>query len=86
MGLRVLAGIAENGKNEAARVAACVHLLDRGWGRPPQSHTGEDGKSDIRVVIRHIVDGRDVELNERDAHATQIEHQSNINDLQEESG
>ena len=28
MGLRVLAGIAENGKNEAARVAACDHILD----------------------------------------------------------
>jgi len=30
MGLRMLAGIAKNGKNQAARVAACVHLLDRG--------------------------------------------------------
>jgi|SoimicmetaTmtLMA_FD_contig_41_413131_length_327_multi_1_in_0_out_0_1 hypothetical protein len=29
MGLRMLAAIAKNGKNQAARVA-CVHLLDRG--------------------------------------------------------
>ena len=59
MGLRVLAGIAENGKNEAARVAACVHLLDRGWGRAPQSHTGEDGEGELRITIRHITEGRD---------------------------
>jgi hypothetical protein len=59
MGLRVLAGIAENGKNEAARVAACVHLLDRGWGKPAQTHTDADGEGKIRVVIRHIVEGRD---------------------------
>ena len=36
-------------------------LLDRGWGKPPQPHTGEDGK-DIRVVIRHIVEGFDGKL------------------------
>ena len=35
-------------------------LLDRGWGRPPQAHTGGKGKGDIRVVVRHIVGGRDV--------------------------
>ena len=50
-----LGGIATNGESEAARVAACVALLDRGWGRPPQAHTGENGEGDIRVTIRHIV-------------------------------
>ncbi len=42
----------------AARVQAANILLDRGWGKPPQPHTGEDGK-DIRVTIRQIVERRD---------------------------
>ena len=41
----------------AARVAAAVALLDRGWGKPPQAHTGADGEGQIRVVIRHMVEG-----------------------------
>ena len=41
----------------AARVAACIALLDRGWGRAPQAHTGKDG-DDIRVTIRQIVERR----------------------------
>ena len=59
--IKVLAGIAQNGQTDAARVAAATALLDRGWGRPPQAHTGENGEGSIRVRIRHIVDGRDVE-------------------------
>ena len=47
----------------AARVQAANILLDRGWGKPPQAHTGENGEGDIRVVIRHIVEGRDQPLN-----------------------
>jgi hypothetical protein len=39
----------------AARVQAASVLLDRGWGKPPQAHVGEDGQ-DIRVTIRQIVD------------------------------
>jgi hypothetical protein len=35
--------------------AASVLLLDRGWGKPPQAHTGEDDK-DIRVTIRQIIE------------------------------
>ena len=50
-----LAGIATNGESEAARVAACAVLLDRGWGKAPVTHTGEDGEGDIRVTIRHII-------------------------------
>jgi hypothetical protein len=44
----------------AARVQAANILLDRGWGRPPQAHTGEDG-DDIRVTIRQIVERGDKE-------------------------
>ena len=41
----------------AARVAAAVALLDRGWGKPPQAHTGADGERKIQVTIRHLVEG-----------------------------
>jgi hypothetical protein len=56
----VLAGIAQNGQNDAARVSAAVALLDRGWGRPPQADARPDGDGDIRVTIRHLAGGRDV--------------------------
>ena len=36
----------------AARVQAVNILLDRGWGKPPQAHTGEN----ISVTIRQIVE------------------------------
>lgn len=54
LALQTLAGIAQRGESESARVAAAVALLDRGWGRAPQAHT-IDGEGDIRVTIRHIV-------------------------------
>ena len=57
--IKTLAGIAKDGTNEGARVAAAVALLDRGWGRPPQAHTGPDGDGEIRVIIRHLAEGRD---------------------------
>ena len=34
---------------------AASALLDRGWGKPQQPHTDEDG--DIRVIIRTIAEG-----------------------------
>jgi hypothetical protein len=51
-----LAGIARNGRSDQARVAAAQALLDRGWGKPAQTHTGEDGGGPIQVILRHIVD------------------------------
>ena len=75
LAIKILAGIAKDGTNEAARVSAAVALLDRGWGKPPQAHTGEDGEGKINVVIRHIVDGRDVEPRVNDnAEQRVIEH------------
>ena len=53
--ITALAGIAENGESESARVSAAAQLLDRGWGRPNQPHTGEDG-GDISVTIRTILE------------------------------
>ena len=40
-----------------ARLQAINILLDRGWGKPAQPHTGEDDK-DIRVTIRNITEGK----------------------------
>ena len=60
MGVRVLADIAQdNDAPEPARVSAIALLFDRGWGKPPTTHTGADGDGDIKVIIRHIVEGRD---------------------------
>ena len=36
-------------------MAAAQALLDRGWGRPEQSHVGLDCGG-IKVVIRQIID------------------------------
>ena len=56
--VRILASIAREEKHPpAARIAACALLLDRGWGKAPQPHTGEDGEGDIQITIRHILDG-----------------------------
>ena len=55
LSVQTLAGIARNGTSEQARVSAASALLDRGWGRAPQVHSGEDGGS-IQVIIRQIVD------------------------------
>ena len=55
LSVQTLAGIARNGTSEQARVAASQALLDRGWGKPPQVHSGEDGGA-ITVIIRSIFD------------------------------
>jgi hypothetical protein len=38
-------------------VSAASALLDRGWNKAPQPHTGEDDK-DIRITLRQITEGR----------------------------
>ena len=45
-----------NGESEAARVSACSIILDRGWGKAEQPHTGADG-GDIKITIRNIIEG-----------------------------
>jgi hypothetical protein len=39
----------------SARIQAIAVLLDRGWGRPIQPRTDEDGGS-IRIIIRRFTD------------------------------
>jgi len=59
LAINTLAGICRQGTNEGARVGAAVALLDRGWGKAPQAVTGENGESAIKIVVRHILAGRD---------------------------
>ena len=54
--MRLVAGIvrAEQTK-DSDRLTGIAMLWERGWGKAPQAHTGENGEGDIRVTIRHIV-------------------------------
>jgi hypothetical protein len=57
LAIKVLAGmLSQEAVPAAARVSAASILLDRGWGKPAQMHTGEDGE-DIKVTIRTIIEG-----------------------------
>ena len=57
MCIKVLAGIAsQKAAPPPARVMACNSLLDRGWGRPHQTVSGEDG-GDIKITIRKMLGG-----------------------------
>jgi len=56
--VRIVAGIAMNSESEDTRVRAINMLWERGWGRPAQPHTGEDGEGDIRITIRNILEGK----------------------------
>jgi hypothetical protein len=40
------------------RIQAIAILLDRGWGKPQQTHTGEHDK-DLRITIRNIAEGKE---------------------------
>lgn len=59
MGLRVLTQIATDiDAPAAARVSAVGLIWERGWGKAPQSITGENGEGGIEVIVRHIIEGR----------------------------
>ena len=50
-----LAGlVSQDAVPPAARVSAAGILLDRGWGRAPQPHIGEDDK-EVRIIIRDVI-------------------------------
>ena len=55
---RVIAAIMRNGDKDAVRVQAAAILLDRGWGRAAQPHSGGDGEGAIQVVIRDLAEER----------------------------
>ena len=57
--IETLVKIAESDKaTDAARVSACIALLDRGWGKPDKTHH-HDG--DIR---QHIISDRPLTVDE----------------------
>lgn len=45
--LKELARLATKAESEAARVAAIKELLDRGYGKAAQPHTGEGGEGPV---------------------------------------
>lgn len=49
--IETLAQIMLHGKESQARASAADKLLDRGWGRPAQAHTGEGGEGPIRHQV-----------------------------------
>jgi hypothetical protein len=54
--IRTLASIVTQPKAPAsARAFAANCLLDRGWGKAPQTIAGDDG-GPIRVIIRQIIE------------------------------
>jgi len=58
--VRIVAGIVRAKETrDSDRLTGIAMLWDRGWGKAPQAHTGENGEGDIRVIVRHILDTRD---------------------------
>jgi hypothetical protein len=58
MAIQALAGVAQNGQSESAKVAAAEALLSRGWGKPAQPLVGgDDDDPAIRFqqIVRTIV-------------------------------
>ena len=74
LSIQTLAGIARNSTSDQARVSAAQALLDRGWGKAPQAHTGENGEGGIQVTIRHILDGSE------ESEPLLIEHETQTRD------
>lgn len=49
MAIQQLAGIAQNGTSESAKVAACEALLNRGWGKPTQPISGDEDAAPLVI-------------------------------------
>jgi hypothetical protein len=56
--IKTVGGLAINAESESVRLEANRLLLERGWGRAPQPHTGEHGEGEIRITVRHITEGK----------------------------
>ena len=52
--------LAERTKN--TRIRAIDMLWERGWGRPAQPVTGEDGEGEIKIIIRNIIEEKRLAL------------------------
>ncbi len=49
LAMKTLAGIAQNGTSESAKVAASIAILDRGWGKAEQ-------KLEAEHIVRYVAD------------------------------
>jgi hypothetical protein len=59
--IQVLAGIVLADKSDRACLRAARLLLDYGWGKPRaprRTPAAQEGKGQVRVVVRHVVEGR----------------------------
>jgi hypothetical protein len=54
--IRTLVEILKNGQSEQARIAAANALLDRGWGKAPQSITIDDQRDAASYSDRELED------------------------------
>jgi hypothetical protein len=54
--LNTLIYVCEHGESDAARVAAANAILDRGYGKPAQAITGEDGEGPVEVKVTTDMD------------------------------
>lgn len=55
MAIQQLAGIAQNGQSESAKVAACEALLNRGWGKPTQPISGDEDGPPIQFTKIELI-------------------------------
>jgi len=54
--VKTLVGIMQQPKSPpAARVQAAQIILDRGWGKAPQSITGENGSGPVRIEVTRVI-------------------------------
>jgi hypothetical protein len=55
MAIQALAGVAQNGQSESAKVAAAEALLSRGWGKPSQPVDGDGEGGPILQRIETVI-------------------------------
>lgn len=46
-----LVGLCNGAQSEAVQAQCAMYILDRGWGKTPVTHTGENGEGPITVEI-----------------------------------
>jgi hypothetical protein len=51
MAIQTLAGVAQNGQSESARVAAAEAILSRGWGKPTQPVDGDGEGGPVQLTV-----------------------------------
>ena len=78
MAIRVLVGVATNGRTDAAKVAAASVLLDRGYGKVPQTLDAQ-GLTALRIELIDL--SGDVVTIDRDPQPPLLEASSETEEL-----